>query len=317
MGEELVAAFMDYVERMIKNYASTYDLGDVENEIHEVINDARLIYAVRGGLQAFHSLSSALIEASIHLDREGATLAAKVIDFYGLDPDLTLDLRRIVSRGYLPGSWRLTDIEEHVKSCKYTFYRPSVEVISQLAKGDLVKLIFEFDSENPEHPNAERMWVRVIEREKDHMKGLLDNSPFFLSDLYWGDLINFESKHILDSDLDDEVPDLVEPYRKFCIVTKRILKQKTNVNYLYREEPLPKKKDEDIEDSGWRIFSGNEDEDFIEEADNFSKVTLGIVLNLDDSFRSILDAEIGAAFERIEGMGFVQVDDEDPGSEEN
>jgi len=54
-------------------------------------------------------------------------------------------------------SWRLENAQEIQKEFPYTFYRPSDEVILKLKVGDIVKLIFSFESDEPSVPGAERM----------------------------------------------------------------------------------------------------------------------------------------------------------------
>ena len=45
------------------------------------------------------------------------------------------------------------------------------------------------------------------------------------------------------------------PVTGFCLVSKQVLEDGKRVGYMYREEPLEKG-----EDSGWRFFSGEEDQ---------------------------------------------------------
>ncbi len=56
-------------------------------------------------------------------------------------------------------SWKLEDAQKIAEEFPYTFYKPSSEVVSQLQVGNQAKLIFEFKSDDPEAPRAERMWV--------------------------------------------------------------------------------------------------------------------------------------------------------------
>jgi hypothetical protein len=56
-------------------------------------------------------------------------------------------------------SWRLGGAQKIADEFPYTFYKPSKEVVSQLKEGNQAKLIFEFESDVPEAPRAERMWA--------------------------------------------------------------------------------------------------------------------------------------------------------------
>lgn len=92
---------------------------------------------------------------------------------------------------------------------------------------------------------------------------------------------------------------MVEKYSKRCYVTNRILRDGRRVGYLYREAP-----DRDG-DSGWRFMANDESQDYMDNADNHAYVSLGAVLGLDDSFRELLDAAAGSAYERKpSGDGF-------------
>ncbi len=53
-------------------------------------------------------------------------------------------------------SWYLANADEIASQHKYTFYKPSPEVIGRVAPGEVVKLIFQFESDDPEAPGAER-----------------------------------------------------------------------------------------------------------------------------------------------------------------
>ncbi len=203
-------------------------------------------------------------------------------------------------------SWRLADADAIAAEHKYTFYKPSLAVIDRVVPGEIVKLIFRFDSDDPEAPAAERMWVIVDEvRGAGRFRGRLDNEPRYIRDLKLGDPVEFEACHVISTEHDD--PDnIVERYIKRCFVTKRVLNEGKRVGYLYREEP------EDERDSGWRITSNTESDAYLDDAGNVACVSLGAVLNCDDAFVHLLDAPTGSAFVRDEGTReFVPLQDED------
>lgn len=202
-------------------------------------------------------------------------------------------------------SWFLANADELAAAHKYTFYKPSRELIAKLQPGDEVKLIFRFQSADPEAPSGERMWVTVETVNGDGtFVGRLDNTPAWIEDLALGDPIVFDAAHIINTQHDDH-DNLVERYIKRCFVTRRILDEGARVGYLYREAP-----DRD-EDSGWRFMAGDESQAYMDDADNLALVSLGALLSLDDSFVELLDAPEGAQFERDEITGgFVAVDDE-------
>ncbi|WP_269629826.1 immunity protein Imm33 domain-containing protein [Pelomonas sp. BJYL3] len=201
-------------------------------------------------------------------------------------------------------AWLLEDGDALAKQYRYTFYKPSPATIARVAVGETVKLIFRFESEDPEAPAAERMWVLVDEIGVDgHFKGRLDNDPAYIADLKVGDPIAFEARHIINTEHDDD-DNIVERYLRRCFVTKRVLHDGQPAAYLYREEP------EHDDDSGWRITANDESDEYMDDADNCAYVSLGAVLNVDDAFIDLLDAPAGSAFVLNPETGhFTAVDD--------
>jgi hypothetical protein len=205
------------------------------------------------------------------------------------------------------GSWKLTDSEKLAKENKYTFYKPSREILKNLKVGNIVKLTFEFESSNSEHPGAERMWLEITEINEHKFKGTLDNHPFYLHELYAGDKIEFEYKHIIDHDLELSESNLVDKYYDRCFATNKVLYENAPINYIYREEPMEKDEERDYEDTGWRILSGDESDEYMEDSENISLVSIGSILSRDDSFIDLLESEIGTSFERNENRIFEEI----------
>ena len=121
---------------------------------------------------------------------------------------------------------KLTDAAALQKTAKYTFYRPSERVMSKLKKGNLVKLVFEITGLESNDllamlPSAERMWVIITERNGDKFKGTLDNNPYKIQDLKAGDIVEFETKHIIQSDIEEMEFDIVEKYSAFSAENKK------------------------------------------------------------------------------------------------
>ncbi len=256
---------------------------------------------------AFETISEQLVEHFIILDQQGIEYAKKVIQLCKLDTEWEYHLRRIESLGYITGSWKLTNAEELARENKYTYYKPGRSLTNQLKVGNIVKVTFEFKTSNKTHPFAESMWIEITDITDGHFTGHLDNSPFYIHDLYAGDLIEFEHKHIIDHDLDVSEPNLVSKYINRCFVTSKVLKDNHEVRYLYREEPLEKDPERHYEDTGWRILAGDETDEYMDNADNIHLVSLGAVLARDDSFIDLLDAPIGSAFEKNENGDFVLI----------
>jgi len=206
-------------------------------------------------------------------------------------------------------SWHLENADPIAAEAKYTFYKPSRKVISRLQAGDSAKLIFRFTSSDPSHPAAERMWVAIEEVKKGGFTGRLDNDPYYIADLQADDVIHFGSEHIIDVSIDDDEPNLPSAFIERCLATRRIIYEGRPIGYLYREVPM----EGDIKgakDSGWRILEGDESQAYIDEPDNCQFVSLGSLLNADDSFIDILSAPTGSAFLRDkETDKFFQLED--------
>jgi len=198
-------------------------------------------------------------------------------------------------------SWKLVDAQQLSDEYPYTFYKPSSVVVSQLIPGNQVKLIFEFSSDDPEAPNAERMWVSITKINGGQFFGNLDNYPAYIQDLKFGDEVCFDVRHIIDTDLNDPVPSITEKYIKKCFVSSRILDDGEKVGYFYREEP-----DSD-DDSGWRFVAGDESEEYMDNPDNIHIVSLGALLRADDSVVDFLELPVGTCLEADDGGGFVDV----------
>jgi hypothetical protein len=64
------------------------------------------------------------------------------------------------------------------------------------------------------------------------------------------------------------------------------------VGYLYREKP------DNADDSGWRIFSGDETQAYADDAANFALYNASTIVELDPSLLDVLGAPYPVAFER-------------------
>lgn len=78
-----------------------------------------------------------------------------------------------------------------------TFEIPSKKEIESLKVNDLVKLIFVEENDNPE-TMPERMWVKIIKINKDNFIGILDNNPYYIESVKYGDEIVFKIENIID-----------------------------------------------------------------------------------------------------------------------
>jgi len=194
-------------------------------------------------------------------------------------------------------TWYLENADEIAAANKYTFYKTPRDLIAKVRPGEVVKLIFRFESTDPEAPGGERMWVLVDSVEADGtFKGRLNNEPKWINDLKQDDPLTFDASHIINTEHDDD-DNLVERYAKRCFVTNRILREGAKVGYMYREEP-----DED-RDSGWRFTANDESDEYMQNTDNIAYVSVGLVLSRDDSFIHLLDSPSGSSFARDSRTG--------------
>ncbi|WP_093668736.1 DUF2185 domain-containing protein [Tenacibaculum sp. MAR_2009_124] len=75
-------------------------------------------------------------------------------------------------------------------------------------------------------------------------------------------------------------------------ISNRILQDKYPPKWMYREEPREEG------GSGWRVFSGDEEEEFLDNHDNFKLVTADQLIAIDDSLKTNLLAPYGFSFEK-------------------
>lgn len=194
-------------------------------------------------------------------------------------------------------TWQLEDPTDIAAANKYTFYKPSPEVLSKVAVGEVVKLIFRGQGDDADDVYVERMWVIVdVVHPGNRFEGRLDNDPYNIRGLQAGDPVSFEARHIIDTAHQDPL-DFTAKYVKRAFVTHRILRDGQPICFLYREEP------DDEQDSGWRFTAGDETDEYMDDANNISYVSLGAVLSKDDSVLHLLDEPEGSAFKRDEASG--------------
>lgn len=155
---------------------------------------------------------------------------------------------------------------------------PSLDELSNLKVGDLVKLSFILNAPLS-NPNAERMWVIVKEISNDTIIGELNNEPYNIKSIKCGDTIQFSTNNIVsiwDNSLKDVNLD------KFAIITKRAWEHK-EINYATKIDQLLNEND-----SGWQLFYGDEDEQYLMDEDNTSLIPLGAVLQFEPLFEKVL-----------------------------
>ncbi len=90
----------------------------------------------------------------------------------------------------------------------------------------------------------------------------------------------------------------------YMIVSNQVMLEGKPVKYLYREEPDEK------DDSGWRIFSGEETQEYADNPKNFCMYNASTVVNQHPSITQLLAHEQPIAFELDSESGlFVEIED--------
>lgn len=91
----------------------------------------------------------------------------------------------------------------------------------------------------------------------------------------------------------------------YIIASNEVMVDGKPVGYLYREEP------DDEGDSGWRVFSGEESQEYADEASNFAMYNASTVTAHDRTIVAVLGHAYPVAFERDNDTGeLVEVDDD-------
>lgn len=93
--------------------------------------------------------------------------------------------------------FELEDIAKNATEIVFEKPIPTKEEISQIKKGNLVKLAF-VDNDD----NLERMWVKVLKIDNSFYSGLLDNEPHYIENLELGKEIYFHKNNIYDIDFE-------------------------------------------------------------------------------------------------------------------
>ena len=87
-----------------------------------------------------------------------------------------------------------------------------------------------------------------------------------------------------------------------CFATNRITVDGEKVGYMYREVPDA---DSELPDSGWRLFAGDENDEYTDNPDNINIFSLNTICNYDPDIIPYLDAPYGSAFVR-QGDKFIK-----------
>ena len=77
----------------------------------------------------------------------------------------------------------------------------------------------------------------------------------------------------------------------YVLATKMLVDNRRKVRFMYREEG-------EDNDSGWRFFCGDEEQDYVDNPDNTGIYDIQTILDIDKSILPYLQSAAGTAFER-------------------
>lgn len=89
----------------------------------------------------------------------------------------------------------------------------------------------------------------------------------------------------------------------YITVSNEVMIDRKPIGYLYREEPSSEG------DSGWRVFSGEETQEYADDARNFALYNASTVVDRDPELIALLGQDYPVAFERDAATGeFTRLD---------
>lgn len=204
-------------------------------------------------------------------------------------------------------TWRLENVVETALKNENTFFIPSEKERNSQKTGNHVRLHFLLETPAENEPRAERMWVQITDIIKSEIVkyiGVLVDDPVYIKDLKSGDVIEFDSTNIAQTIIKKDDPRWIDSYEKSAFVSKMFFEQDGVIRFMYREEP------ENDEDSGWRMFTGLEDDDYTNNPENIEIINVGYLLDKDPTLLEPLKNGYGVAFERDgDGAKWEKVDD--------
>ena len=80
----------------------------------------------------------------------------------------------------------------------------------------------------------------------------------------------------------------------YLFASKRLVEQKRKVRFMYRETP------DKAYDSGWRFFSGDETEEYVNDPENIGIYDIQTITEIDPDVLPLLESPVGSMFEREE-----------------
>ncbi len=89
----------------------------------------------------------------------------------------------------------------------------------------------------------------------------------------------------------------------YIIASNQVTREGKPIGYLYREEP------DNENDSGWRVFSGDETQEYVDDPTNLAMFNASTIVELDPSVIHLLATPAPAAYERNAAGDFIAIDE--------
>jgi hypothetical protein len=103
---------------------------------------------------------------------------------------------------------------------------------------------------------------------------------------------------------DSIAPDTTQPF--LALVSKLAVGEKPMpVRFMYKTVPA------DLRDTGWRMYTGYEDPDFLADKENMMPYPTETLVKMDPSLEALLNSKPGSVWERVPGQAWTEVDDFD------
>ncbi len=194
----------------------------------------------------------------------------------------------------------LEDVVQKSSENPRKFITPTVDEIDNLKVGNSVRLIFTMNTPQDDECSAERMWLTITDIKEDQFFGELENNPCYLKSIKRGDIINFTRENIATVIVKDEAK---FDEQQLVFISKKAV-EKREVNWIVRTDDLCGEND-----SGWQLFYGDEDDEYLDDPSKIIRLTIEQVL----LFEPLLEkpfTDRGYAYEYVEEIRmFVEADD--------
>jgi len=192
-------------------------------------------------------------------------------------------------------TWELENVELKAKNYPETFFIPSLNERKNKKIGESVRLHFVHLLKKQDEPEAERMWV-IITKERtlfSKYKGILENQPAYITELNVGDEIEFEVINIAQTIIKKGDPLWIDCSEKYALVSNMCFQKDETIRFVYREVA------DNNDDSGWRMFTGHENDEYANDQKNIQIVKIESLLDFDRSLFDPIKNGNYYAFERM------------------